>query len=97
LHLDAGKAPHPTEGRTQKWEPPLGRLFNGGSSKGGQARPPNAPSTTADAQLDLLDFANLRIFGNSSFRHQQKKVVEAILQVRDHRQDSIEGKEKEKV
>ena len=31
--------------------------------------------------MDLLDFANLKVFGNTSFRHKQRRVVEAILQV----------------
>ena len=31
--------------------------------------------------MDLLDFANLKVFGNSGFRHKQRRVVEAILQV----------------
>ena len=30
---------------------------------------------------DLLDFANLRVFGNRNFRHQQRAVIEAVLQV----------------
>ena len=31
--------------------------------------------------MDLLDFANLKVFGNTGFRHKQRRVVEAILQV----------------
>lgn len=41
--------------------------------------------TAAAAQneeiLDLLDFANLKVFGNASFRHRQRAVIETVLQV----------------
>ena len=38
---------------------------------------PCGPSDSSD----LLEFANLRVFGNCSFRHQQRAVIEAVLQV----------------
>ena len=31
--------------------------------------------------MDFLDFANLRVFGNASFRHKQRSVIRTILQV----------------
>lgn len=31
--------------------------------------------------VDLLAFANLRVFGNRNFRHQQRAVIEAVLEV----------------
>jgi len=75
----AGKAPKPLEGKTPMRVLPRVRQNNGGF--GSLARPLNAPPTAAEARMDLLDFANLRIFGNATFRPQQKRVVEAVLQV----------------
>ena len=40
-----------------------------------------APCTAAESCMDLLDFANLKIFGNHSFRPEQRRVVEAVLRV----------------
>ena len=32
-----------------------------------------------EAQMDLPDFVNARVFGNPCFRPQQREVVEAVL------------------
>ena len=32
-----------------------------------------------EAQLDLLDFVNARVFGNPCFRPQQREVVDAVM------------------
>lgn len=39
------------------------------------------PHRISDVHSDLLDLANHRVFGNTSFRHQQRSVIEAILKV----------------
>ena len=41
----------------------------------------DAPQTAEEAALDTLDFVNLRVFGNSTFRLQQREVIEAVLKV----------------
>lgn len=43
--------------------------------------PVDAPQTAEDAALDTLDFVNLRVFGNTAFRQQQREVIEAVLKV----------------
>ena len=37
--------------------------------------------TAEEEGMDLLDFVNRRVFGNAAFRHQQRKVIEAVLEV----------------
>ena len=72
----AGKAPQPVEGKTQQAQLPPVRLKNG-RMVGGLHPPP----TAAESSMDVLDFANLKIFGNHSFRPEQRRVVEAVLRV----------------
>ena len=31
--------------------------------------------------MDLLDFVNLRVFGNTAFREEQRRVIETVLKV----------------
>lgn len=31
--------------------------------------------------MDLLDFVNLRVFGNAAFREEQRRVIETVLKV----------------
>ena len=31
--------------------------------------------------MDLLDFVNLKVFGNTAFRRQQREIIEAVLKV----------------
>ena len=33
-----------------------------------------------DERLDILDFVNVRVFGNPCFRQQQRAVIEAVMQ-----------------
>ena len=73
----AGKAPQPEAGKTQRPQLPPVRLQNG-RMVGGL----HAPPTAAESCMDLMDFANLKIFGNHSFRPEQRRVVEAVLRVR---------------
>ena len=42
----------------------------------------NEPQTPDDEALDMLDFVNLRVFGNVAFRQQQRRVIEAVMKVR---------------
>ena len=37
--------------------------------------------TAEEEAMDLLDFVNLKVFGNAAFRHQQRQVIEAVLKV----------------
>ncbi|KAK9817076.1 hypothetical protein WJX72_009158 [[Myrmecia] bisecta] len=46
-------------------------------------RPANAPQTAEEKAMSDLDFANLKVFGNASFRHQQRQVITAVLQEQD--------------
>lgn len=39
------------------------------------------PATAREAAMDLIDLANLKIFGNRHFRPQQKEIIKAALQV----------------
>ena len=39
------------------------------------------PATAREAVMDLIELANLKIFGNRHFRPQQKEVIKAALQV----------------
>ena len=32
--------------------------------------------------MDLLDFVNLKVFGNCAFRRQQREIIETVLKVR---------------
>mmetsp|Transcript_27595 Transcript_27595/g.65476 ORF Transcript_27595/g.65476 Transcript_27595/m.65476 type:complete len:325 (-) Transcript_27595:63-1037(-) len=41
--------------------------------------PHMAPCTDDEARMDLIDLVNRKVFGNSSFRPQQRKVIEAAL------------------
>ncbi|KAI3425882.1 hypothetical protein D9Q98_007855 [Chlorella vulgaris] len=41
------------------------------------------PAAAEEQQLDLLDFANLKVFGNAAFRPQQRQIVEAALSGKD--------------
>jgi len=46
------------------------------------ARPdPFAPMLDAERGMPELDFANLRVFGNTAFRPQQREVIQAVMQV----------------
>ncbi|CAL5219887.1 g1811 [Coccomyxa viridis] len=42
-------------------------------------RPVDEPMSAEEAQMDLPDFVNARVFGNPCFRPQQREVVEAVL------------------
>ena len=33
-----------------------------------------------ETQMDMLDFVNLRVFGNAHFRQQQRAVVETVVE-----------------
>lgn len=46
------------------------------------------PATAREAAMDLIDLANLKVFGNKHFRPQQKEVIKAALQVSCHDTDS---------
>lgn len=35
-----------------------------------------------EGAMDLLDFVNLKVFGNSAFREQQRRVIETVLKVK---------------
>lgn len=39
------------------------------------------PATAREAAMDLIDLANLKVFGNRHFRPQQREVIKAALQV----------------
>lgn len=39
------------------------------------------PATAREAAMDLIDLANLKIFGNRHFRPQQQEIMKAALQV----------------
>ncbi|EFN55525.1 hypothetical protein CHLNCDRAFT_133956 [Chlorella variabilis] len=41
------------------------------------------PASAQEQHLDLLDYANLKVFGNSSFRSEQRQIIEAALSGRD--------------
>jgi hypothetical protein len=41
----------------------------------------DAPQNAQEAAMDLLDFVNLKVFGNAAFRAQQRRVIETVLQV----------------
>lgn len=41
------------------------------------------PASAPDRQLQLLDLANLKVFGNRSFRPNQREVVTAALAMQD--------------
>lgn len=41
------------------------------------------PATAREAAMDLIDLANLKIFGNRHFRPQQKEIIKAALQNQD--------------
>ena len=41
----------------------------------------DAPATAEQAALGLLDYANLKVFGNSAFRPRQKAIIKAVMQV----------------
>lgn len=45
-----------------------------------QPCPVDAPQTEEEAQMDLVDFVNRKVFGNTAFREQQRRVIEAVLQ-----------------
>ena len=34
-----------------------------------------------EGAMDLLDFVNLKVFGNSAFREQQRRVIQTVLKV----------------
>ncbi|CAL8468018.1 g7557 [Coccomyxa elongata] len=40
------------------------------------------PMSPEEGAMDLLDFVNLKVFGNSAFREQQRRVIETVL--KDH-------------
>ena len=39
------------------------------------------PATTREAAMDLIDLANLKVFGNMHFRPKQREIITAALQV----------------
>jgi hypothetical protein len=41
----------------------------------------DAPLAPNEAAMDLLDFVNLKVFGNTAFRRQQREIIEAVLKV----------------
>ncbi len=43
-------------------------------------RPVDEPMSLEEAQMDVLDFVNLRVFGNAHFRQQQRAVVETVVE-----------------
>ena len=46
-------------------------------------RPEDEPMTCEEEDMDLLDFANTRVFGNPCFRSQQREVIKAVMAGRD--------------
>lgn len=40
------------------------------------------PMSPEEGAMDLLDFVNLKVFGNSAFREQQRRVIETVLKVK---------------
>ncbi len=46
-----------------------------------QARSVDEPISADEKAMDLLDFVNLKVFGNSAFREQQRRVIETVLKV----------------
>ena len=46
-------------------------------------RPVDEPTSREEAQMDVLDFVNLRVFGNARFRQQQRAVVETVVEGMD--------------
>ena len=71
------------------------RVLPGSSAPAVQVPPPtqrgpevggedvDAPATAQEAALGLLDYANLRVFGNSAFRPRQKAIIKAVMQVQN--------------
>ncbi|KAA6428957.1 MAG: ATP-dependent DNA helicase Q-like 1-like, partial [Trebouxia sp. A1-2] len=41
------------------------------------------PATAREAAMDLIDLANLKVFGNRHFRPKQREIIKAALQKRD--------------
>lgn len=39
------------------------------------------PMSAEEGAMDLLDFVNLKVFGNSAFREQQRRVIQTVLKV----------------
>ena len=39
------------------------------------------PANAREADMDLIDFANMRVFGNRHFRPKQREIIKAALQV----------------
>ncbi|KAK3237070.1 hypothetical protein CYMTET_52829 [Cymbomonas tetramitiformis] len=44
---------------------------------------PATPQAAEDSELELLELANLRVFGNRAFRHPQKQICEAAMRKKD--------------
>ena len=42
-------------------------------------QPVDEPMSLVETQMDVLDFVNLRVFGNAHFRQQQRAVVETVV------------------
>lgn len=53
----------------------------GGGLAGRVPAPWNAPATPAELAMDRLDFVNLLVFNNRSFRMCQREVISALLRV----------------
>lgn len=41
------------------------------------------PATAREAAMDLIDLANVKVFGNRHFRPKQREIIKAALQKRD--------------
>lgn len=41
----------------------------------------DSPADEQEQQLSLVDFANWRVFGHATFRHKQRTVINALMQV----------------
>ena len=39
------------------------------------------PATSREAAMDLIDLANIKVFGNKHFRPKQREIIKATLQV----------------
>ena len=65
--------PPPPQQQQQQW---------GGAGPSGP-KAWHAPLTAAESELELLDLVNLKVFGHSSFRQQQREIVQAAMANRD--------------
>ena len=46
-----------------------------------EVRSVDEPMSPEEEAMDLLDFVNLRVFGNGAFREEQRRVIETVLKV----------------